>query len=541
MFAARLDSSGLFVEPEDVVAGSTLSVPIASSSPTVGAVSPTLLSFSGGTSSAAVTFTASGANTGPTSVTVTQPAGFTTPVVGGTLSATVQQSGLIAPSGLVVGKNLQVSTNVSISGTASQAISVTLQSLDTTKLQFACPPQGLTPVCTPASGASSPSVTVTIPQNSSQSANFFVRAYDSVGSVQYTISAPNKGTITTTMPLAPSGFVIQTPGGGFGSFSMTLNGLDATLNVFTAAFPGSGFVLEAVAGDKSVSAGVTSDTPGVGIIGTSPVAIAGGDSSGSTSFHAVSVGTANITASAAGYTSATVKATVQSNTLAISNFLTVGQHLEGEANVFLSTAAPAGGLPVTLKVDAASMGRLQLAVNATDAGSNTITVTIPQGQSIGTYWIYALESSGTATYTATAPGYGSGGDTTFMAPSGVIIVGPGGQPGAISVSLSAGPQTLTVITDQLTTDGQNTPQPGAIQALAGNVPLSVMLSDSNRGPGSLSGASVNIAPGTSTGTVTFTPQATGTATISIAEPAGWTMPGLYAGSFDLTLFTFQVQ
>jgi hypothetical protein len=541
VFAARLDSSGLFVEPEDVVAGSTLSVPIASSSPTIGAVSPTLLSFSGGTSSAAVNFTASGASTGNTTVTLTQPAGFTTPVVGGTLSATVKQSGLIAPSGLIVGKNLQVSTNVSLNGNASQTVSVTLQSTDSTRLQFACPPQGASPVCTPSNGASSASITVKIPQNSSQSANFFVRAYDSAGSVGYTISAPNFGMVSATMPLAPSGFVIQTPGGGFGSFSMTLNSLDATLNVFTAAFPGSGFVLESVAGDKSVSATVASDTPGVGTIGTSPVVIAGGDSSGSTTFHAVSVGSANITASATGYTSATVKATVQSNTLAISNFLTVGQHLEAQANVFLSTAAPAGGLPVTLSVDAASMGRMQLAVNATDAGSNTITVTVPQGQSIGTYWIYAQESSGTATYTATAPGYGSGGDTVFMAPSGVIIVGPGGQPGSTSVSLTGGPQTLTVITDQLTTDGQNTPQPGAIQALAGNVTLSVMLGDSNRGPGSLSAASVNIAPGTSMGTVTFTPQATGIATISVVEPAGWTMPGLYAGSFDLTLFTFQVQ
>jgi hypothetical protein len=344
------------------------------------------------------------------------------------------------------------------------------------------------------------------------------------------------------MPLAPSGFVIQTPGGGFGGFNMTLNGLDATLNVFTAAFPGSGFVLEAVAGDQSVSATVSSDTPGVGTIGSSPLVIAGGDSSASTTFHAVSVGSANITASATGYTSATVKVTVLNNTLAISNFLTVGQHLEASANVFLSTAAPAGGLPVTLTVDAASIGHVQLAVNATDAGSNTITVTIPQGQTGGAYWVYALESSGTATYTAIAPGYGSGHDTAFFAPSAVILVGS--ALGGSSVSSSAGPQTLTVITNQLTTDGQNTPQLGSAQALAGNVPLTVMLGNNNGAAGTLSAASVNIPPGQTSGTVTFTPKATGNATISIAEPAGWTVPGPFVnflGSFDLTLFVFQVQ
>ncbi len=123
----------------------------------------------------------------------------------------------------------------------------------------------------------------------------------------------------------------------------------------------------------------------------------------------------------------------------------------------------------------------------------------------------------------------------------VIIVGPGGQPGGLAVSSTAGPQTLTVITDQLTTDGQNTPQPGAIQPLAGNVPLTVLLGNSNRAAGTLSAASATIAPGASQGTVTFTPMATGNATISVTEPAGWTMPSLYAGSYDLTLFVFQVQ
>jgi hypothetical protein len=344
------------------------------------------------------------------------------------------------------------------------------------------------------------------------------------------------------MPLAPSGLVIQTPGGGFGNFNMTLNGLDATLNVFTAALPTSGgFVLEEEAGDQSVSATVTSDTPGTGTIGSSPIAIAGGASSASTTFHAVGVGTAKITASAGGYTSGTVTATVQSNTLAIGNFLSVGKFLEAQANVFLSSVAPAGGVTVTLAVDPASIGHLQLAVNPTDAGSNNITVSIAAGQSIGSYWIYGLASSGTATYTASAPGYGSGGDTTFLAPSGIIIIGPGGVPGSTFVSPNAGPQTLTVITDQLTTDGNNTPQPGGFeQPLAGNVPLSVLLSNNNPGAGTLSSSSVTIAPGSFTGTVTFTPAATGSATISVTQPAGWTVPGLF-GTTDLTSFLFKIQ
>jgi hypothetical protein len=185
---------------------------------------------------------------------------------------------------------------------------------------------------------------------------------------------------------------------------------------------------------------------------------------------------------------------------------------------------------------------LQLAVNPTDAGSNAITLHIPQGGSLGSYWIYGLGTSGSGTYTASAPGYGtSTPDTTTLAPSAVIIVGPGGQPGSAPVSSSAGPQTVTVITDQLSTDGNNTPMPGAIQALAGNVPLSVLLANSNTAAGTLSATSVTIAAGTSQGTVTFTPKAVGNATISVTEPSGWTVPSLYAGLFDLTQFLFQVQ
>jgi hypothetical protein len=272
------------------------------------------------------------------------------------------------------------------------------------------------------------------------------------------------------------------------------------------------------------------------------VVIGGGASSASTTFNAVGVGSANITASATGYTSATVTATVLQKTLSINNGLTIGQHLEASGSVNLSSAAPAGGLLVTLSVDAASIGKLQLAVNPTDAGSNTITVTVPQGQFNVSYWVYALASSGTATYTATAPGYGSGHDTAFFAPSAVILVGS--ALGGSTVSSSAGPQTLTVITNQLTADGQNTPQLGSAQPLAGNVPLTVLLGNSNGAAGTLSAASVNIAPGTTSSTVTFTPKATGTATISITEPSGWTVPGPFVnfqGSFDLTAFVFKVQ
>ena len=164
VYAARLDSSGLFVEPENVAKGSTISVPIASSTTSVGTVSPTLLSFTGGTNSATATFTASGTNTGSTSVMLTQPAGFTTPTVGGTLNATVQTERSYRSQRLSRGQEPASKRKRLTQRERAASHSCHGASLDSTRLQFACPPAGIgTPQCTPSSGASSPSITVIDP------------------------------------------------------------------------------------------------------------------------------------------------------------------------------------------------------------------------------------------------------------------------------------------------------------------------------------------------------------------------------------------
>ncbi len=104
---------------------------------------------------------------------------------------------------------------------------------------------------------------------------------------------------------------------------------------------------------------------------------------------------------------------------------------------------------------------MQLAVNPTDPGSNSIVVTVPAGQHSASYYVYALQPSGTATYSATAPGFGSASDTVTLAPSGIDIfeTTPQGSPICAincNVSLAAGPQTFSVLVNQLSTDGNNT-------------------------------------------------------------------------------------
>ncbi len=529
VYAAQLDSNGSVVETEALKGGSSINVPIASLPANVGTVSPSSLAFTGGTSTVPVTFQASSVNTGSATITLTQPSGFTAPAVGGTLDVTVQQNGLIPPS-VTVGQNLQVPVTISLNAGAPVNTTVTLTSSNASLLQFAC----ITTSAFCGTGAGNPptsgTLTVEIPQGEVQSAGFYVVGYGDAGSVAYSISAPGYGTVQATIPLAPAGLVIQTPAGYGSNFTIPLSGgVYAQLNVFTAAFVSGVPVLEAVAVNQSVSAAVTSGTPGVGIITTSPVTIPGGSSSGATTFQPVSLGTSTITASANGYSPASVRATViNSATIQINNQATVGQHLENLNSMVLGAQAPAGGVPVTLSVATGSIGLMQLAVNPADPGSNSIVVTVPAGQSTATYYVYAVQSSGTATYSASAPGYASATDTVTLAPSGIDIfeTTPSGMltcATSCSVSLSAGAQTFAVFTNQLSTDGNNTIV--AQQSLAGNIPLSVTVQNSSSGVGTLSSSgTASITPGTDSGTLIFTPRTTGTTTLSVTQPTGYTTP-----------------
>ena len=462
VYAARLDANNLFVEPEEVMANVT--VPIAVVPNTIGTVSPASLDLRlAGTSSTTTTFQASGVNTGGATVMLTQPSQpfpFTTPATGGSLNVTVMPSGFTGPT-LTIGQNLEVPANISITGNASSATTITLNSSDTTRLQFAClseveisrgactnGPAGTT---TPTASGT---ITVTLPQNQNQSANFNAIGSGAPGSVSYTISGGSFGSLPAIATVVPSELVVQTN-------SATL-GESPQVTVSTAAVIGGAPVIEAVALNQTVTVTVTSSALNVGTITNPTVTISGGSSSGTTFFQPATVGTATITATANGFSSGIAQQNVTNGaTLNINNQATVGQFLESQNNLTLGTGAPSGGLPVTLSVAAGSIGLMQLAVNPTDPGSNSIVVTVPAGAQTASYYVYALQPSGTATYGATAPGFGSATDTMTMAPSGVDIfeTTPQGSPICAincSVSLAAGAQIFSVLVNQLSTDGNNT-------------------------------------------------------------------------------------
>jgi hypothetical protein len=507
VYAARLDSSGLLVETEQLRGGITVNVPIVSTVTTIGTVSSPTVPFSGSSDNATTQFTAGTTNTGVTNVTVGPVptvlplAPFTQPATGASLTVTVGTGGLLPFTGVTIGKNLQ--TNVSVGrlgGTTSTAV-VTVHSHDGTKLQFSTTP----------TGATSADVNVTIPSGHSTSADFYAHAFSSSGPVAYTISSSAYGGVDSTVSLAPSGFFVSAPG------TMTVSPPNANVSVSTAWLDGTGtpVAIQPVASGVSISVAVASNNSAVGNVTVSPLTFNAGDSNAATEFQAVGLGTAQITASAAGYGSGSVSIVVQNaGNLIINNFLTIGQFLQDSGSLLLPVAAPAGGLHVTLT---SNSPLILLSTTATGAGSATIGIDLIPLQRTASYYVQSLGSSGTATYTATAPGYNPGTDTVTMAPSGVVIFNPGSP----NVSKAGGPKPLTVITAYL--DGSNSAvAPG--QALAGGSSLVVSLTNTPGTAGTVP-ATVTIAPGDSSTTAMFTPLVSGSSTtVSVVQPAGWTTP-----------------
>jgi hypothetical protein len=542
--AARLDSNNLFAESQQVASGQSYSLPVAVAPSTLGTLSANPLTFAGGTSSVAVNFLSSTVNSGIGTVSVTGPSGFTTPATGSSVGFTITASGLTLPT-LTIGNDLQVQTAITVNGSVSSASTITLVSQNPAQLLFS----------KTETGAGSASITVSVPANASQSGNFWVRAYGGApGTVGYTGTSSAFGTPAPgTVIIGPTGFVISTPFGADANFTMSPSTPSATLTIATAVLTISGtpIQLQEVAADQHISVSVTSSNLSVGTISSSPITIAGASSGASTTFlpGTLTNTPTTITAAAAnGFQpsadlaqSASVTATLNSCTLNVNNGLTVGQFLEAQGQLFISCTAGSGGTPVTLTSNSPF---LQLAVNPTDPGSNSITVTVPLGSNFANYWVYGLgtglatgegASPSTVTYSATSATGGSGTDSVTLAPSAILISDATESVfGSTSASVSAGSLALLVITDVLTNDGNNTPTiAGLNQPLAGNAgnnPLLVALTNSNSMAGSLVSPTASIAPGASTGTVTFTPTtANQTTTISVTQPNNWT--GTVGGAF----------
>ena len=510
----RLDSSMNFVENQAVAGGTSVTVSISNTNPGIGTVTPASVTLNGGDATAAVTFRAQA--TGSTTLTAEVPAGFALPAGGAnSLTANVTPTGISA-SDVTVGQNLQTTTILTLNGAApSGGITVTLTSSDPAKLLFS----------RTATGTGTPSITLDIQEGRTTSPEFYVQGLGNSGVVTYSITATGGfGSSTGNVNLRPSGFVLNGPFGLGANFLTTTGAANTDLTLFSALLSESlGIVAEQqVRGGITVNVPVTSSNTAVGTITTSPVVFTGGSSSATTQFRPVGEGDTTITAATpAGFSTpaaaASLTASVRRPALNVDDGLVIGRNLQQIATVLLGQPAPTGGLPVTLT---SNSGSLLLSTSATAAGSGSITITVPVGQSSANFYLQSLASSGTVTYSASAPGYTSRTASVGLAPSGIVIAGPFGFGFPLSTNVGAGPQPVTVFTALLdpATNGYVASQP-----LAGGMTLSVSLTNSNPAVGTVT-TPVTISANSDNGVAQFNPLAVGQTTIAVVQPAGYTTP-----------------
>jgi len=499
------------------------------------------VSFAGGVDTVAASFDAG--TPGSTLILATEPAGFSVPSDNSNTLPVTVQSGSIKPNGATVGFGFETTTNFNLAGgpvnppdPRGQPFLIT--SSDPSKLLFS----------TTGTDAGSASITVFVPANRSNSPDYFVYGLANTGTVGYTVceqvdpntpqcmSGADFAPATGNIALARSGFVLQTPAGvadGTRPFTTTTSSGDSQLTVIAGLLDASGNYTgtsQAIAGGRTVSVNVTSSNTAVGTITTSPVTISTGNNIATTSFHPVANGSTTVSLSTpAGFVASTNGSTpvnVTTPSLLIFGGSVIGNKLEQSASILISAPAPAGGLPVAISVVS---GPATVSNSPTAVGGASTVVTIPAGASSALYYIQGTANSGTVVIQASAPGFTSSPQQSdTVAPSAIVIGGPGGFGFAYQVSLSGGPAPVTIGTAVLDPSGNAV---DTSQLLAPGQSLTVSVGNSNTGVATFP-ATVTFAGGNATVTANITPKTTGSTVLSVAQPAGFTAPATGPGDFS---------
>lgn len=512
--ASRLDSSLNFVEVQQVRGGASFPVDLSNSAPFEGTVSPGSVTIVGGIAAATATFTATPGAVGSAVLTAVVPPGFGQPAQGrNSVTATFVPSGLVAPN-MTIGRDLQRAATITLNSPApGGGLPITIASLDAQRLRFSTTPQG----------AGLESITLNVQAGRTTTLPFYVYGLESSGSPTYTAMGAGFGTAIGTVTLTPSGFAISGPNGLGADFFTTVGAGNSDLTVFAARLDSAGNYAEQqpVRGGISVNVDVTSSNAAVGVITAPTVTFNNGSGSATTQFNPASQGNSLLEVGVpAGFTAPSqhrsLTATVRVPVLIVTD-TTIGRNLQTVGTVLLGEPAPPGGVVVTLTSLSA---QLLLSTVATAAGTASIEVTVPAGQSSATYFLQAFADSGVAGYTASAPSFAADSGNVTMRRSGVVITGPFGFGSPeFSAILGEGNRPVTVYTALLNASDAFL----QIQPLAGGLSLEVMLRSSVPEVGTIT-SPVTIAGGSESVIAQFTPVAVGETNVSALRPEGYTLP-----------------
>lgn len=422
VYAVFLDPATLKASGIETLRGglSDFAVEVTSSNPAVGTVTTPSLTFKSAYSQGEAEFHP--ISSGTTILTASTPPGFSTPA-NASITVSVTLPGLVLRNVVPLGKDLQSQAQLAVNtavGSNLNAI-VTITSEDPSRL-------AVSPSASQPGGAN---MTVPLQGFQASQASFWVQALSDSGTVRLRASAAGFVDATVAVTLVPSGFFMQTPGGGALDFTTTTLSPDSTITIRpTPLDPGSlmpiAFTGSRRAGAASVQLTLTSSDSNVGTV-TPSVTFNAGDSGQQAQFHPLAVGYTQLTLSIPqGFStpSTGLRSTVTVVAPSIKMQDTrVGMNLQTSVSIQLTAAAPAGGLVVTISNSGAPFPQRVLlsATNSNTAGQNQVPIQISAGQSFASFVVQGLASSGAVQLTASAPGFNSGNMTITLAPSGFVF------------------------------------------------------------------------------------------------------------------------
>jgi hypothetical protein len=440
-------------------------------------------------------------------------------------SATLTGTGRDAVNHLVmppvtVGNNMETLATVGLTSPASTSVPVTVTSSDESLVLLSTDTTGVT--------LGSKSITATIAAGGTAIyPGFYVQGLASSGTVTLSVSAPGFDSISSTVSLTPAGFVLASPVGVGEDFTTVANAADSTLTV-SAVRLDSNLVsagTSRVRGGLNVTVPVASANTTVGtIIGTA--SFTPGSTSSTVSFRPLNPGTSRLSVTNPSpfnqpSQGASLTATVTAPSITLQP-TTVGANLQTRGVGHLDAPAPANGLQVTIT---SSSPLVKLSTNQTAGGSDSVILVVPGGSTdLPVFYIYGMQSTGSAQIRATAQGYTDGIGNIAVTNSGFVISGPNGVPGQdFDTTTISGSSRLTVTAKRLDPSGN----PVADGIIRGGITVTVNVLNSNTSVGQIQNNPASIPGGTSSASnVQFVPLQQGSSTISLGTPsvAGFVTP-----------------
>ena len=294
VLSARLDAATHNVVDTQAVAGGTsVNVNVTSSLTSVGTITTSPVTISGGFILGTTQFQP--ATAGSTTLSVVTPAGFTASAQYASIVANVITPGIgVPPDGTVfIGQKLQQQLSFSLGQLApAGGVTVTLTSNDTSKLLLS----------KTASAAGTSQITINVAAGTN-SGSYYVQSLGISGSPTYVATAPGYAMRTGSVTLTPSAPVISPPLGlGTPFFNTTVAAGPSPFTVSMAQLNPDLTVsqIEQVAAGQSFTVTVNNTNAAVGTIAAS-VTIPGGSDSVNTNFTPKSAGgtTVSVTTTAA--------------------------------------------------------------------------------------------------------------------------------------------------------------------------------------------------------------------------------------------------